>query len=381
LLYQPTPAITRLDATLPPLSPPAPVDAISFAIGDPDFATPSVVLEAGIQALRDGYTHYGDWNGDRELRELIVEVEGRKAAGSFAVDNTVVGHGATGMLYAAIVTLVAPGDRVVIPEPTYTLYADLVILAGGIPVLVPLRPDHHLDLDRLAAEMPGARLMVVCSPGNPTGAVLRRDEWDAVAALAERHDVWVISDEAYSGLVYSEAAFPSALEVPELAHRLVYCQTLSKTYAMTGWRVGYALAPAEVAERMRLVHRTINGPLNSTAQRATIVALREGEALAAPMLRAYRDRRDYMHSRLIGIEGLSAEKPDGAFYIFAGYTAPFDSFDITTRLREAGVIVRAGREYGPTGEGHFRLSFATDLPSIEIGMNRMTRLFQSIDAH
>ncbi|MFJ6900597.1 pyridoxal phosphate-dependent aminotransferase [Streptomyces hokutonensis] len=351
-----------------------PPGTVSLAVGDPDFATPEPVLAAATEALRSGWTHYADWDGDPELRSLITEVENRRAAASYDVGNVMIGHGATAVLFAAVMTVVDPGDRVVIPEPTYSLYADFVLLAGGIPVFVPLRADFHLDLDRLASELATAKLLLLCSPNNPTGAVLTRGELESVARLAAGTGTWIISDEAYSELVYTDDPFVSCLQVTDLTDRLIYCQTLSKTYAMTGWRVGYALAPAEVAEGMRQLHRTVNGALNSAVQRAAIVALQHGPALAEPMLRAYRERREAMHDRIAAIDRLSADKPDGAFYTFARYEPDLDSVELSARLRSHGVVVRAGREYGPTGEGHLRLSFATDLDTIAVGLDRIAEV-------
>ena len=378
--YLPAPAVSRLGEFSRVTSAIGPDDFVSLAIGDPDLPTPPVILEAGIAALRDGYTHYTDWNGDPDLRLRVAEVESARAFSAYAFENTVIGHGATGILYSAILALVGPGDRVVLPEPTYTLYADLVMLAGGLPVFVPLLPDHHLDLETLGEAMVGAKMVVLCSPGNPTGVVFTREEFVEVARLAERHKIWVLSDEAYSALVYDGVEFTSALEVPEFADRLIYCQTFSKSFAMTGWRVGYALASPEVAEAMRIMHRTINGPLNAAAQRAAIVALDNRHELAANMLASYTTRREYMHGRIAEIDGLEAAKPDGAFYVFARFNSDVDSFQMADRLTLAGVGVRAGREYGPTGERHLRLCFATDIARIAPAMDRIADVFSALAA-
>ncbi|WP_395474581.1 pyridoxal phosphate-dependent aminotransferase [Saccharopolyspora spinosa] len=258
-------------------------------------------------------------------------------------------HGGAAAINAAVLAAVNPGDRVVIPEPTY-LYPDAVRLAGGEPVLVPTTSDHRLDLDALADALRGARMIVLCNPVNPTGTVFNGDELGALGALLDGTDVLVLADEAYAEIVYDGVPFTSALAVESLRERLIYCQTLSKTYAMTGWRVGYVVAPVEMTAPIRHVHRTFNSALNAAAQRAAITALRLGPELAAPMLRAYQERRDLVAKRLAEMDEVEAIKPEGAFYAFARYRCALRSEDVVQRLLAGGVAVRAGSEYGPSGK-------------------------------
>lgn len=356
----------------------APPGAVSLAVGDPDFTTPEVIVEAAVDALKRGYTHYADWNGDPELRHRIASLENDRSGSDYRFGEAVVGHGANGVLMAAILAAVGPRDRVIIPEPTYSLYGDLVAMAGGTAEFVPLAEDLHLDLDRIARALPGARMLVLCNPGNPTGAVFSRVELEAVARLAVEHDVLVIVDEAYADLVYSGDAFPRAASIPSWRDLLITCQTLSKTYAMTGWRLGYALAPEWLADGMRQIHATSIGAVNTVVQRAALVALDAGPDLATPMMSEYKRRRALMLERISEIPGLTAHEPEGAFYIFAKYVDEIDSVSLSRRLLEGGVAVRPGREYGPSGERHVRLSFATDLESIAEGMSRIARVFDEL---
>ena len=212
-----------------------------------------------------------------------------------------------------------PGDRVILPEPTYSLYLDAVQLAGGQPVFVPTRPDRHLDPGPLEAQLAGARMVVVCNPVNPTGAVFGPAELDWLGQRLAGTDTLVLADEAYADIVYDSRPFTSTLAIPSLSERLIYVQTLSKTYAMTGWRIGYAVAAPDITAVIRHVHRTMNSAVNAAVQRAALAAISIGPSLGAPMLAAYQERRDFVAERIAAMDCLEATRPDGAFYSFARY--------------------------------------------------------------
>ncbi|MFJ9900979.1 pyridoxal phosphate-dependent aminotransferase [Streptomyces sp. NPDC091280] len=371
--FSPSRALTRVRrSSLRPAPAPPPPGTAFLAQGEPDFPTPQPITEALHQALRDGHTHYGDINGDPELRTLIAESATQLASEPYAEREVLVSHGGSAAITATMLAVLDPGDRVVIPEPAYSLYPDAVRLAGGEPVLVPLTDDHHLDLDALSAVLPGARMIVLCNPSNPTGSVLPPRQLHALGELLAGTDTLVLVDEAYSELVYDGVEFVSCLAVESLRERLIYCNTLSKTYAMTGWRLGYALAPADITAAIRHVHRTFNFSVNSAVQRAALTALRLGPALAAPMLRAYQERRDHVTERLAAMDVLYAEEPEGAFYSFARYDVALPSADLVQLLLQDGVAVRAGREFGPSGEGHLRISFAADFDTLDEGITRLS---------
>ncbi|TCP39369.1 aspartate aminotransferase [Tamaricihabitans halophyticus] len=349
---------------------------VSLAMGEPDFATPRMIVDAAIDALHNGHTHYTDFAGEGQLREALAQQASATAGRPYAPESIVVTHGASGGLASTILGLVNPGDRVVIPAPTYSLYADLVRLAGGIPIFVRIHDDFHLDAEGLADAMPGARMLVLCNPGNPTGAVLRRDELELVASLLRDTDTLLVVDEAYEALDWSEHGFVSALSIEALAERLVHVQTFSKTYAMTGWRVGHVTAPPEVINAIATAARTMNGAPNAAVQRAALAATQNGgRMLAEPMVAEYRKRRLLMLNSLDSIPGLSVQPPEGAFYLFLRYHSSIPSTKLTRLLGEAGVLVRAGAEYGPGGEGHLRLSYAAAPHAITTGCARLRAYF------
>ncbi len=380
MLFQQSAAIARVAcASLRPPGGLAPPGVISLARGEPDFATPEPVTEALRRAIQDGYTRYADMNGDPELREAIAQQVSRIAGTRLTERSVLVSHGGAAAITAAMLATVNPGDRVVLPEPTYSLYLDAVQLAGGRAVFVPTRPgDHHLDLGRLGPALDGARLVVVCHPVNPTGAVFDAAELDWLGRRLAGTDTLVLADEAYADIVYDGTCFTSTLAVPSLRERLIYVQTLSKTYAMTGWRVGYAVAEEPITTAIRQVHRTMNGAVNSAVQRAALAAVRTGPALAAPMVRAYQERRDFVTARIAAMRCLDAVRPDGAFYSFARYASRLPAAQVTARLLAGGVAVRSGPEFGPSGEGHIRLSFATSLPNLAAGLDRVEAVLDGL---
>jgi aspartate aminotransferase len=344
---------------------------VSLAQGEPDFATPEPITEALCQAVRDGYTRYGDMNGDPELRDAIAQLASQIAGASFTDQDVLVTHGGSAAITAAVLATVDPGDRVVLPEPIYSLYHDAVQLAGGVPVFVPTGPDHHLDQGRLDAGLGGARMIVVCNPVNPTGAVFGAAELGWLGERLSGTDTLVLADEAYADIVYDGRVFVSALSVPALRNRLIYVQTLSKTYAMTGWRVGYTVAPQHITTVLRQMHRTMNSSVNAAVQRAALAALSIGPQLAAPMVRAYEERRNFVTARIDAMPGLSSTRPEGAFYALARYASPRPAAEVSARLMAGGVAVRSGPEFGPSGEGHIRLAFATSMENLKEGLDRI----------
>ncbi len=354
---------------------PAPPGAVSLAMGEPDFATPPPVVEAAAAALRAGHTHYADQKGLPELRAaLAARLPGRPGR-TWSADDVVVTHGATAALAAVVLAMIGPGDRVVIPEPAYSLYADLVVFAGGTVDHVPLAPDLHWDLDALAAALPGAAMMIFSNPSNPTGIVHREQELKALGDLLDGSDVLVVSDEAYHRLVYPGHVMTSALEIESLRDRTVYVQTFSKTYAMTGWRVGYLAGPREVVDAAAHAHRTSNGSLNTAAQHAALAALDLPDGVVGAMAETYRRRRELVVAQLTGVPGLWLVPPEGAFYGFLRYDAGLPSDVVVRELAERKVLVRAGAEYGPSGEGHVRISFAASEDDLRTGLARIVRYF------
>ncbi|MEP7178882.1 MAG: aminotransferase class I/II-fold pyridoxal phosphate-dependent enzyme [Pseudonocardiales bacterium] len=365
-------------ASLRTAHPTATADLVSLAMGEPGFDTPPSIRLAAHASMESGYTHYAHLNGDSELRETLAGRLNRDHATDYSAEHILVTHGGTGGLAAAIVAVVDPGDGVVIPDPTYSLYADLIRLVGGRPVPVPLQDDLHWDLDALAAALAGAKAFIFCNPSNPTGIVHTRDELTALAAMLAGTATLVLSDEAYSELVYTEAPFVSTLDVAGLVERTLYCQTFSKAYAMTGWRQGYLAGDRDVIAAAARVHALTAGPLNPATQRAALVAVNEPPAELKMMHEQYRLRRDLMIGGLGGIAGLGLAHPDGAFYAFPRYDAEMTAVAMVAHLRAHGVAVRPGSEFGAAGERHIRLSFAADPAAITTGLERIRAAFTQL---
>lgn len=391
-----SPAIDRIRATSKrPAGVAPPEGTINLSMGEPDFAAPSAVVDAMHRALLDGHTHYGDLNGDPELRALIAAqaTAVRKGAAASAMDDpeggrapaasgsaeaaaevsaaqVSIGHGATGVLAAVVIALVGPGDRVVLPEPTYSLYSDLVEMVGGEAVWVPLREDLQLDVPATVAAARDAKLLILCNPGNPTGAVFPASDLAAVGEGLAGANTIVVSDEAYAAFTYG-GTFTSALAVPQLAERLVVVDTLSKTFALTGFRLGWSVAPEPLAQAISHIGRTIAGAPNAAVQKAGIAALTAGESLYGEMQKVYAERRELVVSRLGAVPGVTFAAPEGAFYAFFAHGLDIPSADVRTALAEQGVLLRSGSEYGPSGEGFLRMSFAASGAEIVEGIERI----------
>jgi aspartate/methionine/tyrosine aminotransferase len=347
--------------------------------GDPDFNTPEPIREAHAAALAAGDVHYAHPQGEQRLREELASRVSAQAERTYDRDQVLVTHGATGALTSAILALVDQGDRILLPEPTYSLYADLITMAGGKPIYVPTRrPDFHLDLDALAAVAPGARAVIICNPCNPTGAVYGRDELAAVARMAVEHDLVLIADEAYDHIVYEPAHFTSFLEIAEAADRLIYVQTFSKTYSMTGWRLGYLAAPALLAQACARIHRTFNGPVNSAVQRAGLVALSIGPEWQEHMQAEYTRRRA-MVADVLREHAIDARAPEGTFYVFVPHSTSIPSTQMAGLAAEAGAAVRPGTEYGPSGEGFVRVAFSVSREDLAVGLERLAKAIRSVE--
>ena len=355
-----------------------PAGTIMLSIGDPDFPTPPHVREAMVAALEGGATHYADWSGDPELREALADVAARRSGRPCSPSQVVLTHGGNAALAASILACVGAGDRVVIPSPTYPPYAMVVRAAGAEAVTVPWGADRRPDLDAIDSAAAGARMIVVCNPSNPTGVVLTRAELDELARIAERHGALVLSDEAYDNTVFDGVPFTSALAVPALAERLLYVQTFSKTYAMTGWRLGYVVAPPATAAAVLALHRGFNGALNTAVQRAALAAVTGPQDGPRRMREEFAVRRELVAEILHGVPGVDARPPDGTFYIFARHPPGIASAELRARALERGVAIRAGTDFGAAGEGHLRISLTAERDVLGEAMERLRALFEEL---
>lgn len=367
-----------LDQRQASLRPPlgvVPPGSVSLALGEPDFAPPQAVIDATTQAVAQGRTNYTDQHGIAELRDALLTALPARPS-DWDKDNIVVTHGATAGLGALFFALIEPGDKVVIPQPAYSLYADQVVLAGGTVEFVPMGKDLHFDFDQLATALDGAKMVVFSNPSNPNGIVHTRDELEKLAQLLDATDTLVVSDEAYSALTYTAEPFTSALEVPGLQERTLYVQTFSKKYCMTGFRVGYVAGAKDLIAAIAQMHRTFNGSVSEQAQLAALAAVSLPESVVTPMLEEYAQRRDLVVRLLNDVPHVQLFEPEGAFYAFFSYDLDKPSSQVAAELAELGVLVRAGAEYGPAAEHHIRLSFAASQADIERGIGIIRQYFK-----
>jgi aminotransferase len=358
-------------------------DVISLGVGEPDFDTPARIVEAGIASLRNGRTHYTSNYGTIELRRaLAAHLEHRYGVAYDPETEIVITIGASEALAASLASVVDPGDEVVLVEPTYVAYVPDIVFAGGIPVFVPARPqdDWQPDPDALeAAITPRTRALFLGFPNNPTGAVLDPERLRAVAAIAERHDLLVISDEIYDRLVYGGHRHEAFSAMPGMRERTVLLGGFSKAYAMTGWRVGYACAPADLMEGIVKVHQYVIMSAPTMAQDAAVVALAEAEDDVERMVAEY-DRRRRMFVAGLRRIGLPTAEPRGAFYAFPSIAGSGLSSDVFSErlLFEQQVAVIPGSAFGPSGEGYVRASLATSHEKLEEALLRIERFLATL---
>jgi aspartate/methionine/tyrosine aminotransferase len=349
-------------------------DKISLAIGEPDFDTPQVVIDAQIQAIRSGYTHYSPQEGRSELVNAILQSAVGVAGKAFSSENIMVTHGGSAGLTATILGLVNPGDVVLLEDPTYSLYLDAINLVGASVKRFSRDADGKLDFDMIDRDAKGAKLIVLCHPSNPTGAVISPTEWASFADIVRRNGLFILCDEAYEGLTYDND-FVSALDIDGLRDNLIVSRTFSKKYAMTGWRLGYLVGEPRLVASASTAHRTFNGSINSANQLAGATALLKAGDDAEKMRRVFQKRRDLMESCLRKIPAIQFSRSEGAFYFWLQYSAKLGtSLEVAAKAAEAGVMVRRGEEFGSSGKHALRLSYATDERSIEEGVARLGRL-------
>lgn len=352
-------------------------DVISLGIGEPDFTTPEPILQAGIEALKRGETHYTSNSGLMELRRAIAEHLDRLYGQTYnPASEILITVGVSEALYLACAATLDPGDEVIIPEPCFVSYAPEVVFAGGVPVMVPTSAENNWQVTAEAIESavtPKTKALLLGYPSNPTGAVMTRERLNEIAAVVKRHNLLVISDELYDRLVYDtqHVCFPS---LPGMYSRTILLMGFSKAYAMTGWRIGWAAGPAEIMEMMRRVHQYTIMCAPTVAQYAALVALKEGEPFVEEMRQEYDRRRRLIVGGLNEI-GLTCVEPKGAFYAFPSIaiTGMDENTFAEKLLQEEHVAVIPGSAFGPSGKGYVRCSYATAYEKIEEALERMRR--------
>jgi aspartate aminotransferase len=356
---------------------------VHLEIGQPDFPTPENVCAAGIQAIVDGRTKYNPPAGIPVFRELIAEYAGRQRGLTIDPACVVVGTGSKPGLFFPTLALVSPGDEVLFPDPGFPTYEAMIRVAGGIPVPIPLREQNSFsfDLEEFDARISDrTKLIILNSPANPTGGVIPFEDLEYIAAKAIAHDAWIISDEIYTRLVYDGATAHSITEIDGMLDRSIIVDGFSKTYSMTGWRLGYMIANPRLAERLELLMTHATGCTATFTQFAGMEALLGPQDFVLQMVGEYQRRRDRMLELINDIPGVRAQKPQGAFYIFPNIKSfGLSSQEIAARLlEEAGVAVLAGTDFGLGGEGYIRLVYSVSTGVIEEGIEKISTWFRSL---
>ena len=351
-------------------------DAISLGVGEPDFETPWHIVDEGIYSLEKGKTFYTSNSGLMELRQELTRWYGQKYNVNYAPDKEcLITVGGSEGIDLALRALINTGDEVIIPEPCYVSYVPCAALAGGVPVTIDLKNENQFKLT--AGELEAAitektKVLILSFPNNPTGAVMTREDLLPIAELCKKHDIYVISDEIYSELTYSEQGHFSIGALPGMKERTIIINGFSKAYAMTGWRLGYALAPEKVAGLMTKIHQFCIMCAPTTSQYAAIEAVKNGDKDIAVMKKSYDERRRFLFKRLNDM-GMPAFEPMGAFYIFPSIKRTgLSSDDFATRLlREEKLAVVPGNAFGTSGEGFIRISYAYSIDRLREALDRI----------
>ena len=359
-------------------------DAVNLGIGEPDFTPPKHVIEAAEKAMREGKTHYAPTTGIPELLDALAEKTKREYNLSYDPNSEIlVTVGAVEAVFLALMATVNPGDEVLFPDPGFVCYEPAIRIAGGVPVPIPLREENEFRVDAEDVRSlitDRSRVMIVNSPHNPTGSVLTYDDLNSLAKLAVEHDLIVISDEVYEKILYDDASHYCVAAFPGMRERTVVVNSFSKTYAMTGFRIGFALGPSDIISGMMLVHQYLSTCVNTPTQYAALAALEGPQDFVYSMVREFDRRRRLVCRRINEIEGLSCVVPKGAFYVFPNIKALGMSSEKFARflLEEAKVVVVPGSGFGEHGEGYIRISYATSYENLEEAMNRIEKALKSL---
>jgi aspartate/methionine/tyrosine aminotransferase len=350
-------------------------DVVHLEIGEPDFDTPGNIVRAGAEALQDGWTHYGPSAGQPELKEAIAGYLNRSRGTSYEAGQIIVTPGGKPVMFFVMLALLEAGDEAIYPNPGFPIYESMIAFSGATPVASPLREANafSLDVDELAGLItPRTKLLIINSPGNPTSGVLDRGQIERIAELAVAHDLWVLADEIYSEILY-EGEHVSIATMPGMAERTILLDGFSKTYAMTGWRLGYGAFPAALVDPINKLMVNSVSCTSMAVQRAGIEALSGPQDEVRAMVAAFRARRDLMVDGLNAIDGVSCVLPKGAFYVFPNITGTGK----TSRefadllLNEHGVASLAGTAFGAHGEGYLRLSYANSEANLTKALGRI----------
>ncbi|MCP5051032.1 MAG: pyridoxal phosphate-dependent aminotransferase [bacterium] len=352
-------------------------EVIHLEIGQPDFPTFENVGAAGIRAIKNGETRYTPSTGIPALRETIARDTGNRIGMPLDAKQVVVGPGAKPLLFFPMMALLEPGDEVIYPDPGFPSYQSIIETMGATPVPIGLNEDKDFsfDMEQFTARInERTRLIIINSPSNPTGGIIPDDDLETIANAAKKYDSWVLSDEIYTRLTFTDQPVKSIMTLPGMAERTIIMDGFSKTYAMTGWRLGYGVMPAHLAETVGLLLTHAVGCTASFTQIAGIEALTGPQDQVDKVREIYRKRRDVVVKGLNAIPGITCRMPQGAFYVFPNIKSFGRSSDELADylLKEAGVCLLPGTSFGSMGEGYLRICYANSIPAIEKALEKMT---------
>lgn len=354
------------------------MNVIHLEIGQPDFKTPENIIDAAKKAMSDGYTGYGPTLGYNELRETVADYVKEYKNIDATKDNVVIVPGGKPTMFFTMLTLVEPGDEVIYPNPGFPIYESCIKFARGIPVPMPLTADNDFrpDVEKLKSLItPKTKLIIINNPGNPTGGIFEKEDILAIAdILKDRPDIFVLSDEIYDRLMYDGETI-SIASIPEMRDRTLVLDGFSKTYAMTGWRIGYCVANVDIIKKFEMIMVNSVSCTCSFTQMAAVEALKGPQNSVVEMKNKFKERRDWLVNALNEIDGIKCCMPRGAFYAFPDIS----SFGLSSKefadrlLEEEGIALAWGTSFGEYGEGHIRISYATSLENLKEAVERLKR--------
>ena len=359
-------------------------DIVHLEIGEPDFDTPQNIIDAGRDALTNGFTHYGPSPGMPQARKAIAEYVAQTRGVEVSPDEVVVTPGAKPIMFYGMMATIDEGDEVIYPNPGFPIYESVINFLGAKAVPLPLQEEKEFRFDLADLESritEKTRMLIINSPQNPTGGILTEDDLRGIATLAEQHDLIVFSDEIYSRITYDGFEHTSILQFPGMKERTMMLDGFSKTYAMTGWRLGYGVMPPTIAALVSKIQTNCTSCTASFTQMAGVEALTGSQEIAENMIAEFKRRRDVIVDGLNAIPGFRCHRPHGAFYVFPNIegTGRSSAFMADYLLNEAGVACLSGTAFGAHGEGFIRFSYANSVENIEKALSRVKEAVAKLD--
>jgi aspartate aminotransferase len=354
---------------------------VHMEIGEPDFTTPKNIIDAGVKALYEGHTHYTGSAGDFKNRTSYADYLNTRYGTKLDGENIVITPGAKPVLFLSALAIINPGDEVIYPDPGYPIYRSVVnfLEAEHKPYHLLEENDFRFDADEVKSLVTNkTRLMILNTPHNPTGGVLTREDLELVIDLAVKHDFWVLSDEIYSRILYGRE-HASVMQFPEAFDRIILLDGHSKTYAMTGWRLGYAAINKELAGYMTTLMTNANSCTAAFTQIAGVEALHGDQSAVEAMVKEFEARRNVIVKGMNALPGVTCHNPEGAFYVFPNFKSyGRKSSELQQLFLDGGVAALAGTAFGPAGEGYMRFSYATSQDNIREGLSRVAKVLANL---